>query len=153
MTKEMSFEALARAVKKRVYWRNHLGLRRAVASWSNKDTERIVRNCVDPCSPSLAWLIEHAGTLVNLCHRGAPYDTFTAQERLKGKSRRTEFRPSGELVEFQWKTGYELERRWQPGVFLVIVMESTERIAKTAEGVYPKYPFCISADEGVLFRH
>ena len=78
---------------------------------------------VDPRSLCLAWLIEHAGTLLNLCHRGARYDGFTAHERVKGRSWKTEFPPFGDVVAFQRKTDCKLERRWQHGVFLGILLE------------------------------
>ena len=83
---------------------------------------------MDPRSPSLAWLIEHAGRLSELI-KGA-YDGLTAYHRLKGESC-----PFVEVGVFQRKTDYKVERGWQPGVFLVSVMESTERIVGETEGV------------------
>ena len=91
---------------------------------------------VDLRSPCLAWLIEHAGRLLNLCHRGGPHDGFTPYERRSGNSWKTEFPPFGAVVKFQRMTDYKLERRWQGGVFLGIILESTERIVGTAVVVY-----------------
>ena len=38
----------------------------------------------------------------------------------------------------QKKMAYELERRWLSGIFLEIVMESTERIVGAADCVYQR---------------
>ena len=53
---------------------------------------------VDPRSPTLAWLTGRAGTPVNMCHCGAPYDGFTPYEPSENKNW------NGEAVEFQHKT-------------------------------------------------
>ena len=45
--------------------------------------ENAMGRTVDPRSPCLAWLIELTGTLLILCHTGAPYDGITAHERLE----------------------------------------------------------------------
>ena len=57
-----------------------------------------------------------SSTQLNLCHRRAQYGGFTARERLKND--------------------FCSIRRWQPGVFLGIVMESNQRIVGTTEGFF-----------------
>ena len=81
-------------------------------SWTLKQSlEFATRETVDPRSPCLAWLIEHAG------HKRAPYDGFAAYERSKGKSLK-EISLHFLGHEFQRRADYKLERRWQPGVFM-----------------------------------
>ena len=43
-----------------------------------------IKETLDPKSPTLAWLVEYAGVLLNLFHRGTQ-DGFTAFHRLKGR--------------------------------------------------------------------
>ena len=103
---KITLQALAQAVK-HAWTGKRGGTRCTIAPRICEDNGR----AVDPRSASLAWLMEHAGTLLSLCHRGAPCDGFASCERLKGTSWKTEFLPFGEVLVFQRKTEYKFERR------------------------------------------
>ena len=66
--------------------------------------------------PLLAWLIEHAGTLISLFSAGP--DGLTAYHRLKGKPWRVPLPPFGEKVEFRHRTRHKMDPRWKAGIFL-----------------------------------
>ncbi len=91
---------------------------------------------IQPRSPLLAWLIEHAGTLITLYHKGEPHDGLTAYGRLKGRPWRIEIPPFGEMVEFRRRARHKLEARWEPGVCLGVKETTTEKIIGTSTGVY-----------------
>ena len=119
------------------------GIERAIQSISAqvrvmKDAlEAHIGEKVEPNAPILAWLVSHAATLLTLYEQSA--DGKTAYERLKGK---TWDRP---MIEFAEKVHYrklvkkgrqgKLSIAWGQGLFLGIIMGSTEKIIGTPEGV------------------
>jgi hypothetical protein len=98
--------------------------------------EQQAKMVLDARSPVLAWLVEHAGVLLNLFHRGEPHDGFTAFHRLKGRPWRVALPCFGEVVEFQRRAKHKLEQRWSPGVFLGVRETTTEKVVGTAQGVF-----------------
>ena len=62
--------------------------------------------------PVLAWLIEHAGTLLTFFGRGDPQDGRTPYHCLKGKPWRIPLPAFGEKVEYRRRTRHKLETRW-----------------------------------------
>eukprot|EP00971_Amphidinium_carterae_P228825 4539186-Amphidinium_carterae.1 len=91
---------------------------------------------LDARHPVLAWLIEHAATVLSLHGKGDPSDGFTPYQRLKGKPWRVIYPPFGEKVEFRWRTRNKLDAQWRPGIFLGIKRNTTERIVGDSGGVY-----------------
>ena len=86
--------------------------------------------------PILMWLIEHASTVHNLFHRGAPHDGMTPYRRLKGREWKVPIPTFGESVEFQIHTTCKLDSRWQRGVFLGIRLHTTEKIVGTKDTIF-----------------
>jgi hypothetical protein len=84
--------------------------------------------------PVLAWMIEHAGTLLTLFSRGD--DGLTPFHRLKGRPWRVAIPPFGERVEFMHRTRHKLHARWKAGIFLGVKRLSSEKIVGDAEGIY-----------------
>ena len=89
---------------------------------------------IPPKHPVMAWLVEHAGTVLTLYNRGP--DGLVPWHRLKGKPWRISLPCWGEVVEFKLRTRHKLEARWKSGVFLGVRRLTTERIVGDAEGVY-----------------
>jgi thiol-disulfide isomerase/thioredoxin len=87
-------------------------------------------------SPILMWLIEHAGTLINLFHVGVPHDGKTAYQRIRGRKWTVALPQFGEAVEFKRKTNQKLDVRWERGVFLGVKESTTEKIVGNAGGTY-----------------
>jgi hypothetical protein len=98
--------------------------------------EQGIGEAIDAKAPIVAWLIEHAGTLLNLFSRSDKQDGMTAYMRLRGRPWRIPLPAFGETVEFMRRTRHKLESRWEPGVFLGIREHTTEKIVGTAEGIY-----------------
>ena len=151
---EPSIKALTKSVKDG--WRGEAILEHSPKgeSKSNGEVERAVQSVhglartlkehleqktgklLDPKSPVLAWLVEHAGVLLNLYHRGEPHDGMTAYHRLKGRPWRVALPCFGEVVEFQRRTRHKLERRWEAGVFLGVKETTTEKIVGNDNGTF-----------------
>ena len=86
--------------------------------------------------PALTWLVEHAATLLTLYHKGVPKDGMTAYQRMKGKPWRVPIPSWSELVEFRLRGRSKMESRWQPGIFVGINRNSTEKAVATPEGIH-----------------
>ena len=86
--------------------------------------------------PALTWLVEHAATLLTLFHKGAPKDGMTAYQRLKGKTWRVPLPSWGELVEFRLRGNSKMGARWQPGIFVGVNRNTTEKAVATPEGIH-----------------
>ena len=88
-------------------------------------------------SPTLPWLVEHAGCMLSRCQKGR--DGRTPLERLHGKKPTQEFVPFGEKVLARPITSEPLNRtnpRYKFGVWLGVRNNSAECFAATAEGVF-----------------
>eukprot|EP00435_Cladocopium_sp_Y103_P027107 s1055_g6.t1 len=86
--------------------------------------------------PALPWLVEHAATVLTLFHKGAPKDGMTAYQRLKGKPWKIPLPAWGELVEFRLRSWAKLSARWQPGIFVGVNRNTTEKAVATPEGIH-----------------
>jgi len=86
--------------------------------------------------PALPWMVEHAATVLTLFHKGAPKDGMTTYQRLKGKSWKIPLPAWGELVEFRLRSPAKLGARWQPGIFVGVNRNTTEKAVATPEGIY-----------------
>ena len=86
--------------------------------------------------PLLAWLVEYAGSVLTIYHKGAPRDGHTAWTRLRGKPWKHHLPQFGEYVEFRQKTRNKLQNKYRPGIFLGVKLDSTEKIVADAVGVY-----------------
>ena len=89
---------------------------------------------LDPRSPVIAWLIEHASNLHYIYNRGE--DGMTPFQRVKGKVWQVPLPAFGESVEFKKRIRHKLEARWERGLFLSVKVESTEKVAGTDRGVF-----------------
>ena len=149
---ESSLVALARAVKEE--WDGEIVLENMprYESRSNGEVERAIQSVaglartlkeslqiesgytVPDASPLLAWLIEYAGTLLTLYHRGP--DGFTPYQRLKGRPWKLALPRFGECVEAYRRKTSRWEARWVPGVFVGVELLSSERIIASDEGCF-----------------
>ena len=72
-------------------------------------------------SPMFAWLVEPCSNLLLLVHKGEPHDGHTACMRSEGKPWRVE------LPRFFERSRHKLESRWSRGVFVGVLVKTTER--------------------------
>ena len=93
---------------------------------------------VEPKMPLVAWLVEYAGTLYNLYHKGD--DGLTPYHRNRGRPWKIPLPPFGESVEFMTRTRHKLQGRWRVGVFLGVRQETSEKVVGDAHGVYVVQP-------------
>lgn len=98
--------------------------------------EHLAEVAIPPKHPILAWMVEHAGTVISLFSKGEPKDGLTPYQRLKGKPWRVALPALGERVEYRRRTRHKFEGRWRPGVFLGVKRTTTEKIIGDADGVY-----------------
>ena len=91
---------------------------------------------LDPHWPIMAWLVEYSAVVYTLYQKGEPYDGMTAWQRLRGKEWKVSLPHFGEVIDFKRRTKYKLDARWETGVFLGVVLTSTEKIVGTDSGVY-----------------
>ena len=84
--------------------------------------------------PILAWLIEHAATLITLFAKGA--DGMTPYRRLKGKPWKIPIPPVGEQVHYRVATKHKLEVRWSDGIFLGIRRTTSEKLVGTEQRIF-----------------
>ena len=96
--------------------------------------EQYARIELDPKSPMIAWIIEHAATLHYLFHRSE--DGMTPYQRVKGKEWTISLPAIGETVDYKQKTRHKLEMRWDRGIFLGVKIDSSERIVGTEKGTF-----------------
>ena len=83
---------------------------------------------IDPKSPLLAWMIEHAGNMYNLyAHDNTVKDGLTPFRRLKGRDWQVSLPPWGEAVTYRVRTKHKLEPRWATGIFCGVRLNTTER--------------------------
>ena len=88
-------------------------------------------------SPTLPWLVEHAGSILSRCQKAR--DGRTPFERLHGKKPTQEFVPFGEKVLARPISSVPLNRmnpRYKLGVWLGVRNNSAECFVVTAEGVF-----------------
>ena len=82
---------------------------------------------MEPLSPCLAWLIEHAGGAPELVAQRSECSAIELSVRtLERQQRENQVSYTfGAVVKSQRKADHNLQRRLQPGLVLGIVMEST----------------------------
>jgi hypothetical protein len=91
---------------------------------------------IDPKSPLLAWMIEHAGNMYNLyAHDDTLKDGLTPFRRLKGRDWQVSLPPWGEAVDYRVRTKHKLEPRWATGIFCGVRLDITEKIIATENGI------------------
>lgn len=91
---------------------------------------------IDPRSPMLAWLIEHAGNMYTLyAHDESMKDGLTPYRRLKGRDWQVALPPWGEAVDYRVRTKHKLEARWATGIFCGVRLNTTEKIIATENGI------------------
>ncbi|CAJ1336689.1 unnamed protein product, partial [Effrenium voratum] len=91
---------------------------------------------MDPNSPLMAWLIEHAGNMYTLhAHDEALRDGLTPFRRLKGRDWQVSLPPWGEAVDYRVRTKHKLEARWATGIFCGVRLNTTEKIIATEDGI------------------
>ena len=91
---------------------------------------------IDPKSPLLAWMIEHAGNMYNLyAHDDTLKDGLTPFRRLKGRDWQVSLPPWGEAVDYRVRTKHKLEPRWATGIFCGVRLNTTEKIIATENGI------------------
>ena len=91
---------------------------------------------INPRSPMLSWLIEHAGNMYNLyAHDETMKDGLTPFRRLKGRDWQISLPPWGEAVDYRVRTKHKLEPRWATGIFCGVRLNTTEKIIATEKGV------------------
>ena len=107
-----------------------------IARTLREDLETLLNSKIHDKSCILPWLVEHAGTVYTLFHRGEPFDGMTAYRRLKGKDWTIPLPAFGEAVEFRSRARHKLESRWQEGLFLGMRLDTSEKIVGTSEGTF-----------------
>ena len=83
-----------------------------------------------------AWMIIHAGSIINLCEVGK--DGKVPFQRLRGRRMHTDMVEFGERVLYQpldYKNLGSAQPRWSDGVFVGIRMHTGEKLIATSEGV------------------
>ena len=91
---------------------------------------------IDPKSPMLAWLIEHAGSMYTLhAHDESMKDGLTPFRRLKGRDWSVALPPWGETVDYRVRTKHKLEARWATGIFCGVRVNTTEKVIATEAGI------------------
>ena len=90
---------------------------------------------IPDASPLLAWLVEHAATLITLFHKGP--DGYTPFQRLKGRPWKIAIPRFGESVEAYRRKTSKWEPRWVPGVFVGLDLATSEKIVATSQGCFP----------------
>ena len=91
---------------------------------------------IDPKSPLLAWLIEHAGSMYTLyAHDDTMKDGLTLVRRLKGRDWQVSLPPWGEAVDYRVRTRHKLEARWSTGIFCGIRLNTPEKVVATENGI------------------
>ena len=76
------------------------------------------------------WLVRHASSLASIANRGR--DGRTPWERLRNRVWRAQLPEFGEVVYFKHKPKDKLAARWASGIFLGVVLTSTQKIVSTA---------------------
>jgi hypothetical protein len=104
-----------------------------IARTLKEHVEQYTRCVLDPKCPILAWLIEYAGVLHYLFHRGE--DRMAPYRRVKGKEWTIALPAFGESIDFEKNTRRKLESRWERGVYLGVRTDTTERIVGASKGV------------------
>jgi hypothetical protein len=107
---------------------------RGIARTLTKHAEQYTRCVLDPKCPILAWLIEYAGVLHYLFHRGE--DGMAFYQRAKGKEWAIALPAFGGSIDFKKDARRKLESRWERGVYLGVHPDTTERILGASKGVY-----------------
>ena len=154
---ESSLVALARAIKGE--WDGEIALENSprYESRSNGEIERAIQTVsglartlkealqmesgfsVPDASPLLAWLVDYAGVLTTLFHRGP--DGYTPYQRLKGKAWKLPLPRFGETVEAFRRNSHcsktRWEPRWVPGVFVGVNLYSSEKLIAAGDGIFP----------------
>ena len=91
---------------------------------------------IDPKSPLLGWLVEHAGSMYTLfSHDETMKDGLTPFRRLKGRDWAVALPAWGETVDYRVRTKHKLEPRWQAGIYCGVRLGTTEKIIATEDGV------------------
>ena len=91
---------------------------------------------IDPKSPLLAWLIEHAGNMYTLyAHDDTMKDGLTPFRRLKGRDWQVSLPPWGETVDYRVRTKHKLEARWATAIFCGVRLNTTEKVIATENGI------------------
>ena len=85
-------------------------------------------------SVMIPWLVRHAGTVQCLGGRGR--DGKTPWERAKNRHWHIDMPEFGERVSFKVRTTGKLQPRWQDGIFLGVILSSTERIVASSGGIF-----------------
>ena len=76
---------------------------------------------IDPKSPLLGWLIEHAGTLCILyAYDENARDGLTPYRKIRGRDWNIALPPFGECVDYRVRTNRKLDYCWDTGLFLGI---------------------------------
>jgi len=86
----------------------------------------------------IPWLVRHAGTVQCLGARGR--DGKTPWERAKNRYWHVDMPGFGERASFKVRTTGKLQARWQDGIFLGMILGSTERIVAMGGGVFRPGP-------------
>ena len=98
--------------------------------------EKGLGELIDPKSPLLGWLVEHAGSMYTLyAHDEALKDGLTPFRRLKGRDWGVALPSWGETVDYRVRTKHKLEARWRVGIFCGVRVGTTEKIVATEDGV------------------
>ena len=98
----------------------------------------------------IPWLVRHAGTVQCLGARGR--DGRTPWERAKNRHWHIDMPEFGERVSFKVHTSGKLQVRWQDGIFLGMILGSTERIVSIG-GVVHKARSLKRFDAGQRWSH
>ena len=104
-----------------------------LARTSKEHVEQYARVGLEPKSPILAWLLEHAAALHYVYQKGK--DGMTPYPRVEGKEWIITMPAFAESVDFKKRTRHTLEARWGRGVFLGINVDTTGNMVGTSKGV------------------
>ena len=95
--------------------------------------EKGLDELIDPKSPLLGWLVEHAGSMYTLyAHDEALKDGLTPFRRLKGRDWGVALPSWGETVDYRARTK---QARWRVGIFCGVRVGTTGKIVATEDGV------------------
>ena len=98
--------------------------------------EKGLGELIDPRSPFLGWLVEHAASMYTLyAHDEALKDGLTPFRRLKGRDWGVALPSWGETVDYRVRTTHKFEARWRVGIFCGVRVSTTEKIMATEDGV------------------
>jgi hypothetical protein len=105
---------------------------RGIARTLKKHVEQYARCVLDPKCPILARLIEYAGVLHYLFHRGE--DGMAPYRRVKGKEWAIALPPFGESIDVKKNARRKL--KWERGVYLGVHPDTTEKVVGARKGVF-----------------